>query len=150
MQRREQQRMHQGSSARANQSSSFSGNTYSGNVSGYAPIARQENYTMERDSRYVARARVKLHPLTVRPARSKSPAAPVKPTFKGAGMKLGKKGKQSDFLAAVEDVPASSRLEAQDTRPEPASMPPAHADGGSVAESHEWVGVSHRSSHHHN
>jgi len=33
--------------------------------------------------------------------RTSSPAIPVKPNFKGTGMKLGKKGKQSELLDAM-------------------------------------------------
>jgi DNA-binding transcriptional MerR regulator len=54
--------------------------------------------------------------------RAPSPAAPVsKPAFKGAGMKLGKKGKQSDLMSALggeADV---------EPEPEPVPMPKVEA-----------------------
>ena len=53
MQRREQQRMNQSTSTRTNQSGAFSGNSYNAGAGGYALVARQESYPLERESRYV-------------------------------------------------------------------------------------------------
>ena len=115
MQRREQQRMNQGTSTRGLQASPYSSSNPAtgGSTGGYAQIPRQETYPIERES------------------RSRSPANPAKPTFKGTGMKLGKKGKQSDFLAAVEDLPVPVRVpdvHAGQTLSEPAQ--PFQTDDG--------------------
>lgn len=54
-------------------------------------------------------------------------------------MKLGKKGKQSDFLAAVEDVPTFTKPEVQAAQLESKSTQHLQEDGASSTETHEWV-----------
>jgi hypothetical protein len=77
--------------------------------------------------------------------RSRSPANPAKPTFKGTGMKLGKKGKQSDFLAAVEDLPVPVKVpdvHAGQSLSEPAQ--PFQTDDGHNPAIHEYVKACYR------